>query len=54
MVDLFDEVAGDRFQANAFAVWTGLTAREIESFKGNRGLDILVVDPVTLLEELEL
>jgi hypothetical protein len=51
---LFDEVAGDRFQANAFAVWTGLTAREIESFKGNRGLEVLVVDPVALLEELEL
>jgi hypothetical protein len=50
---LFDEVAGDRFQAKAYAVWTGLTAREIESFKGNRGLDILVLDPVSLLEELD-
>ncbi len=50
---LFDEVAGDRFQASAYAVWTGLTAREIESFKGNRGLEILVLDPLALLEELE-
>jgi len=49
---LFDEVAGDRFQASAYAVWDGLTKREMDSFRSNRGLQILVVDPLALVEEL--
>jgi len=45
-------VAGDRFQASAYAVWDGLTKREMDSFRSNRGLQILVVDPLALVEEL--
>ncbi len=49
---LFDEVAGDRFQASAYAVWTGLTTQEMESFRSNRGLDILPVDPLAVVQAL--
>lgn len=48
----FDEVAGGRFQRTSYAIWSGLSARQVESYRGNRGLIVLDVDPVSLLAEL--
>ena len=48
-ISLFDSVAGDRFQLPSYAVWTGLTPLERESFKSNRHLTILETDPLLLL-----
>jgi hypothetical protein len=49
---LLDEVAGGRFQMPAYAAWLGLSQPEIESYKGNRHLTILGIDPVVLLQIL--
>lgn len=48
----FDEVAGDRFQRNSYAVWLGLTPAQAKAYETNRGLRIIEVDPLTLLKAL--
>ena len=49
---LFDDVAGGRFQRPAFAVWSGLPDAEVASLASNRGLTVLNVDPIQMLEHL--
>lgn len=49
---LFDEMAGDRFQQAAFAVWSGLPPRTAESLASNRGIEVLDCDPILLLQAL--
>jgi hypothetical protein len=49
---LFDEVAGDRFQIKSYAVWSGLSTAEAESYRSNRGLTVIDADPVTVLRAL--
>ncbi|HEX9869743.1 MAG TPA: CHAT domain-containing protein [Candidatus Tectomicrobia bacterium] len=49
---LFDEVAGNRFQARSYAVWPDLSQREMESFERNRGLTVLAMDPVSVVQAL--
>ena len=49
---LFDDVAGGKFQMPSFAVWTGLPEAEQQSLASNRGVKVLEVEPVSLLQAL--
>lgn len=49
---LLDENAGNRFQLPGYAIWSGLSQIEVNSFAGNRNLQILAGDPVTFLQAL--
>lgn len=49
---LFDEVAGDTFQLRSYAVWRDISEAEATSFQGNRGLVVLPVDPLALVNTL--
>jgi hypothetical protein len=49
---LFDDVAGGKFQVPSFAVWTGMSEAEQQSLEGNRGVKVLEVDSVSLLQAL--
>jgi hypothetical protein len=48
----FDEVAGDRFQAGAYAVWSGMSIRQAESLRSNRGLTVIDAPPLGILRAL--
>ena len=50
--NLFDEVAGGKFQVPAYAIWPEATELEIASYKSNRGLIILTVDPLSFITQL--
>jgi len=49
---LFDDVAGGKFQVPSFAVWTGMPEAERQALEGNRGVKVLEVEPVSLLQAL--
>lgn len=49
---LFDDVAGGKFQIPGFAVWPGMLEGERQALEGNRGVKVLEVDPVELLQAL--
>jgi hypothetical protein len=49
---LFDEVAGDRFQARSYAVWSGLDPRVMQSFEQNRGLMVLDMNSISMVHAL--
>ncbi len=51
-LSLFNEVAGGRFQQRSWAVWSGLSEAEVADFQSNRALQVLPLDPVTLLHAL--
>ena len=50
--NLFDEVAGGKFQIPAYAIWPKATELEITSYKSNRGLTILATEPLDFINRL--
>lgn len=52
MLALLDENAGNRFQLPGYAIWSGLSQVETNSFAGNRNLQIIEGDPVIFLQAL--
>jgi hypothetical protein len=48
----FDEIAGDKFQIKSYIVWPNLSQREIDSLQSNRGLIVIDLDPVRLLQSI--
>jgi hypothetical protein len=48
----FDDLVDTRSQIPSFAVWSGLSERELAFFEGQRNLKVLDVDPVALVGAL--
>lgn len=49
---LFDEIAGQRFQVRSYVAWPAATERERASFEQNRGLKVLNMDPMAVVQAL--